>query len=707
MTIILPYSGMDVKTPCCVCYHLVARRYTIMVLLAMLMSSPLFSLQTGVFAARTPPSSSPPRPAAQTVVSLQGRLTYRVQRPRPIARWVLTNTNGITYTLPVQPVSIDSGMPLPAGSWISAKCYLPHPYASSCSKTAGARIFLSTAPVPASNITLSLRILVLSLNASNSSCPSIPAGTFDTAVRNAFMGSNGYAAYFKNCSYGFMQINRVATKVVSVVFPCSQAILGCDENAIATSALQNLPPEVSQSTVSYYDLFVLPKNFAAICGWVGLADSPGTKSWYSSDNTGIFDQGTVMQELLRNFGLSSAWRNGVEYEDYSTAMGLGGSCPSAPELWRLGWATPLAQLNSSSFVANVYQNFTLPATYLGPTGVLIKIQPNWMGTSAYKKNLYLALRVKAAGDRLLLEEFNGKVSLHELNAEIDNSFSAFGDPKVELTTVISPNTSLTFFNYQLHIMTGGLVNKGTAITIKICRFIVGPTDCKDILLPPPPSLLPSPLPPSPTSPLPSPWPPSPPPKSLSRRPPMPQPPPNSPRPPSPRQLPPSPPPPRPPPPSPPPPRPPPPSPPPPRPLPPSPPPPRPLPPSPPPPRPLPPSPPPPRPPPPSPPPSLRLAPPPPSPRRPTPLPPSPPPPKPYISPSPPPPRSPPRKIVQPPPLCKPPPKLLKPRPPPPTEPEGDHQPPPMSSEPPPAGQYHDYDYYEYDYNYDYNYHRKI
>ncbi|GLI71187.1 hypothetical protein VaNZ11_016300 [Volvox africanus] len=204
-----------------------------------------------------------------------------------------------------------------------------------------------------------------------------------------------------------------------------------------------------------YDLFVLPKNFGAICGWVGLADSPGTRSWYSPDNVGILEQGKVMQELLRNFGLSSAWRNGVEYDDYSTAMGFGDSCPSAPELWRLGWATPLAQLNSSSFAANVYQTFALRATFLGPTGVMIKIQPDWMGPSAYKKNLYLALRVKAASDRLLLEEFNGKVSLHELDAEIDNSFFAFGDPKVALNSVISPNASVAFFNYQLHFMTGG------------------------------------------------------------------------------------------------------------------------------------------------------------------------------------------------------------------------------------------------------------
>ncbi|GLI65841.1 hypothetical protein VaNZ11_009471, partial [Volvox africanus] len=110
-----------------------------------------------------------------------------------------------------------------------------------------------------------------------------------------------------------------------------------------------------------------------------------------------------------NFGMYHGYgMRDVEYGDFSTAMGRGNSCPSAPELWRLHWVTPLVQLNSSSgqsFPLATYTNFTLPATYLGPEGVMIKIQPDWLGRD-YTKNLYLALRVRAAGDRDLLEEFN-------------------------------------------------------------------------------------------------------------------------------------------------------------------------------------------------------------------------------------------------------------------------------------------------------------
>ncbi|GIL80158.1 hypothetical protein Vretimale_12958 [Volvox reticuliferus] len=650
----LPHIGMDAKTPGNGCYRLVARRRVAMVLL-ILSASPLFTLQSGVLAAWKPPSPSPRQVAAQIPITLQGKLVYRLQRPLPIGQWVLTNSDDITYMLPAQPVDAASGTPLPAGSWISLKCYLARPGKPSCLRTEDAGISLFPAPDPTSNVTLSLRIMILSLNASSSNCPSIRAGTSVNDVRNAFLGPNGYADYFSNCSYGKMKFDRQALTVISVVVPCSQLILSCDVDEITASALQHLPPMLQQNTTapSYHDLFVLPDTFGPICGWVGLAELPGTKSWYSPDNLGIFEQGTVMQELLRNFGMPSAWASGDPYGDESTAMGFGDSCPSAPELWHLDWATPLAQLNSSSFPLAIFKTFTLPATYLGPTGVMIKIQPDWLGTLGYKKNLYLALRVQAAGDRRLANGFHAKISVHEAIAYIDNSLLMQEDPMFNLMAVISPTSSVSYFNYKLHILTGELVNNGTAMVLKICRFIVGPTECLDN----PPSL-PSPMQPQSPPPRLSPMV-SPPPKSPPPPPPSPRTQPSSPLPPfrSPSPLPQ--------------PRPPPSPPPSPRP---SPPPPSPRP-SPPPPSPRP-SPPPPSPRPSPPPPSPRPSPPPPSPR------PSPPPPSPRPSPPPPSPRpSPPPPL--PPPRCSPPPRQSRPSPPPPSPPPSSR---PLSPRPSPPQQ---------------------
>ncbi|GLC40380.1 hypothetical protein PLESTM_001056300 [Pleodorina starrii] len=373
-------------------------------------------------------------------------------------------------------------------------------------------------------------------------------------------------------------------------------------------------------------LYVMPNGTGPVCGWSGIADLPGSQSWFTADDWGIGGKGTVMQQIIHNFGLYSAWKNGVEDGDYSTAMGFGDSCPSAPELWRLGWATPLAQLNSSSFPSGVFQDFVLPATYLGPTGVMIKIQPDWLG-AAYTKNLYLALRINGSGDMDLLDEFNRKLNMHELDKAIDNDYYAAGDPTVSIIGVLNPTSSVTLFNYRLYIITEGLVNGGTSIAVRVCRFEGGPNECANTDRKPPsppspepprrppssppqsplsplrPSLRRSPRPPQPQPPLaPARSPPSPLRPPLT--PPSPRPPPNPRPPPSTPKPNPPPPPPKPPVPFPPPPSPLPPSPPPPSPRPPLPPPPSPSPPSPPPPSPLPPLPPPPSPQPPSPPPPM-------------------------------------------------------------------------------------------------------
>ncbi|GIM08923.1 hypothetical protein Vretimale_12848 [Volvox reticuliferus] len=91
-------------------------------------------------------------------------------------------------------------------------------------------------------------------------------------------------------------------------------------------------------------------------------------------------------------------------------MGMGKSCPSAPELWRLGWASPLAQLNSSTLPPKTFKTYTLPATYVTSQGNMLRIQPDWLSKRSYTKNLYLALRMRGGGDRDLLDEFDGKVS---------------------------------------------------------------------------------------------------------------------------------------------------------------------------------------------------------------------------------------------------------------------------------------------------------
>ncbi|GLI71191.1 hypothetical protein VaNZ11_016306 [Volvox africanus] len=492
----------------------------------------------------TTPSLPPLRPSepgsSPVEITLEGRLLFRTFRPS--VKWMVeVSSNLDMYALPYQPIDRELNTPLEASSIVSMTCVLPSAEARMCTSISDAHILGAPAPVPATNLNLKLLVMVISLEAS-ASCSAHP-GPNHTLVREAFLRPGGYADFFASCSYGKMTFNRIMLTVVPITIPCDQRVYStCSEDALALAARRRLPPGVFDYMYTHF-MYVLPRDMAPNCGWVGIGELPGTQSWCSGDQMGIFSKGTVMQQIVGNFGIYPSYKDGVPYDDFSTAMGSGDSCPSAPELWRLGWATPLAQLNSTSFPEFIFQTFTLPATYLGADNVLIKIQPDWLG-AAYVKNLYLALRIRAAGDVALLDEYNKKLNIHEVKSAIDNDFNAAGDAVSSLYSVLEPVTSVTFFNYRLHILTQGLTNNDTAIIIKLCRFVVGPTECQEYsppkpplreTSPPTPSLSSSPIPrpplpkPPPRKPLPpKPLPPSPP------LPPKPSPPPVPPKPPSPR-----------------------------------------------------------------------------------------------------------------------------------------------------------------------------
>ncbi len=56
---------------------------------------------------------------------------------------------------------------------------------------------------------------------------------------------------------------------------------------------------------------------------------------------------------------------------------------SVAQLWRLGWAKPVANLNTKSMRAGSTRVFRLPATFMSQKSY-IRIQPDWLG-DAYDK----------------------------------------------------------------------------------------------------------------------------------------------------------------------------------------------------------------------------------------------------------------------------------------------------------------------------------
>ncbi|KXZ51416.1 hypothetical protein GPECTOR_12g378 [Gonium pectorale] len=155
-----------------------------------------------------------------------------------------------------------------------------------------------------------------------------------------------------------MTYDAAALQIVNISLSCDDGA-GCDYLRIASAGIPVLRTMLGADMDAYGHLvFVLPS--ALECPWNVAAVSPGNVAWYRPNGSGILNTGTVMQGLLS-------------------------TCPSAPELLRLGWATPLAVLNGSNLPEDgAYKSYRLPATYLTGDGVVLRIVPDWLG-SAYTR----------------------------------------------------------------------------------------------------------------------------------------------------------------------------------------------------------------------------------------------------------------------------------------------------------------------------------
>lgn len=100
--------------------------------------------------------------------------------------------------------------------------------------------------------------------------------------------------------------------------------------------------------------------------------------------------------------------------------GEGEACPAASELYRMGWASAVAEMTRDSSAPGTWYAYTLPATYKSPRN-MIRAKPSWVG-AAYKRNVYVAVRSGRAGDAKLKPEFDGKVHIHVTNQDVDEVF---------------------------------------------------------------------------------------------------------------------------------------------------------------------------------------------------------------------------------------------------------------------------------------------
>ncbi|GIL49957.1 hypothetical protein Vafri_6156 [Volvox africanus] len=381
-----------------------------------------------------------------------------------------------------------------------------------------------------------------------SACGFAPSLDVDTVTR-LYMGPNrdgngGVAEKFKQCSYGKFNIRYFQAAVVKPA--CSIAITsGCSWWAISSGADTAAKAQLGLPffyNFTYYT-YVVPPGLQSVCPWGGLSLLPGKQTWLQSSSYGVLRWATIMQGTIHNFGLYHSWRNGWEYEDYSTPMGRGDTCPNAAEISRLGWATAAAgggEVNTGVLTApGTYVTWTLPATYITGDNNYLRVVPNWMptyGNNTLAKHLYIALRVPKAGDVGMSSTYSNRVHIHEVNATMENGFPGsitFCDRKIQIINMILPNTRQVVPGYNLVVSTGALTSSDT-IQVSLCRYEASDSECSPPSPPSPPPQSPSMPSPEPSPPFPKPLKPSrsspkpPSPKPPPRKPPSPKPPPRKP-----------------------------------------------------------------------------------------------------------------------------------------------------------------------------------
>ncbi|EFJ42848.1 hypothetical protein VOLCADRAFT_66589, partial [Volvox carteri f. nagariensis] len=451
------------------------------------------------------------------------------------------------------PKTDDLGQPVSPGALVTIPCYIDA--LGVCNPVPGySTIVLSAQPLLLRDTErISQRLLVILMDYSSCGFPPLN----ENYVRSLFLGpkgdgSGGIAKQFTQCSYGKFDLNATALKVLIVesacpLLPPSECSFYNTTVAGDDGARKLLGNAVFASFT--HKTYILPPGRS--CGpAAGMAYLPGTQTMLMSSSYGVERVATFMQEAMHNYGLFHSWQNGLEYEDYSTPMGRGDACFTAPELAYLGWATPAPggdRIDSNRLRVGTNLTFELPATYLSPDGNYLRVVPDWLPSYSIKtlaKNLYIAVRVNKAGDVYLGSFYANKVNVHELNASLDNnpSTNIYSPRKMAFVSAIPPRSQVDLTTYKLVVYGGVWVGGTDILRVHLCRYNSTPEECPsmDVLesplppFPPPPSM---PSPPTPKPPRPSPLTPKPPrPSPLTPKPPRPSPqPPASPRqPPSPR-----------------------------------------------------------------------------------------------------------------------------------------------------------------------------
>ncbi|KAG2427016.1 hypothetical protein HYH02_014662 [Chlamydomonas schloesseri] len=491
------------------------------------------------------PLTRPPRQPVEPpglLKRIQGRVVF-IQPDGQEGVYGIQSDEGFIRLLPGgrPPVGDDGITGYTVGTYLALDCTTSG--TGSCTSTSSTTLISAPATAP-STASKTMKVLAVLLTDDDGyGCVEAP-GTTEAAVTSLYTTpGTGYAAGLANCSRSHVTVGGFTA--VSYTWPNNSYCGGaCDWWYIMKDFTGWAPANVPNYSSYTHRVYILPPSYSGYCGWQGLAAVGGNDVWLVNTKYGLQRMATVVQETMHNFIIRHGWRYSTEYQDYSTSMGYGDTCFSAPELARWSWATAVGgggAVDSAVLPAKTLISFNVPALYGTATGAFLRITPNWMtgygdSTCNASRNLYVSLRVARGVDAGLLPEFDRKVSVHSAVASVDACYpttcpagtsvdTCAPDPKYELLELVAPGSvsagaGAIASTWNLVVYAGGWTDSGSTggletLRVHLCRFTASPAECPTWAAAegpwtPPPSppgpapSPPSPLPPSPPSPKPPP-----------------------------------------------------------------------------------------------------------------------------------------------------------------------------------------------------------
>ncbi|GLC46742.1 hypothetical protein PLESTM_001918500 [Pleodorina starrii] len=224
---------------------------------------------------------------------------------------------------------------------------------------------------------------------------------------------------------------------------------------------------------------VLPPGVSKMCrDWLGLGSlgCTGTRcyTWVRGDVARQLH--FFMHEMGHNMWLQHSGDSWfvTEYGDTTCTMGLGTTCFNAPNMWRLGWVSPVlgGDLNGSTLDVGRTRTFLLPGQTRATRSIL-RIDPTWVltdrdVTSSGGKATHLPVYYVSVRERQPPFEDTGKAFVAVYTSQVTRSDNST-ERSIKQSTMLAGGEFRAEMPYGIVVRVASIGAGGANATVSICR----------------------------------------------------------------------------------------------------------------------------------------------------------------------------------------------------------------------------------------------